>query len=75
MIKEKKTLVVYDYTQKMSGVNRNDQLLTYYNCQRRSVKWTSKLAIHLFSLCVTNAYILYKMYSDNNPQMTMKSLF
>ena len=53
----------------MLGVGRNDQFLTYYNCQRRSVKWTSKLAIHLFSLCVTNVYILYKMYSDNNAQL------
>ena len=67
--KVKKPLAVYDYTQKMSGVDRNDQFLTYYNCQRRSVKWTSKLAIHLFSLCVTNAYILYKMYGDNNAQL------
>ena len=67
--KVKKPLAVYDYTQKMSGVDGNDQFLTYYNCQRRSVKWTSKLAIHLFSLCVTNAYILYKMYGDNNAQL------
>ena len=67
--KVKKPLAVYDYTQKMSGVDRNDQFMTYYNSQRRSVKWTSKLAIHLFSLCVTNAYILYKMYGDKNPQL------
>ena len=67
--KVKKLLAVYDYTQKMSGINRNDQFMTYYNFERRSVKWTSKLAIHLFSLCVTNAYILYKMYGDKNPQL------
>ena len=42
----KKPLAVYDYTQKMSGVDLNDQFMHYYNSQRRSVKWTSKLAIH-----------------------------
>ena len=55
--------------QKMSGVDRNDQFMMYYNSQRRSIKWTSKLAIHLFSLCVTNAYILYKMYGDKDAQL------
>ena len=59
--KIKRPLAVYDYTQKMSGVDLNDQFIHYYNSQRRSVKWTSKLAIHLFSLCVTNVYIHYKM--------------
>ena len=67
--KVKKPLAVYDYTQKMSGVDLNDQFMHYYNSQRRSVKWTSKLAIHLFSLCVTNAYILYKMYGDKEGQL------
>ena len=33
-----KPLAVYDYTQKMAGVDKNDQFNTYYNPPRRSLK-------------------------------------
>ena len=53
--KVKKPLAVYDYTQKMSGVDLNDQFMHYYNSQRRSVKWTSNwqsLIFFVYNKCV-----------------------
>ena len=64
-----KPLVVHDYTQKMRGVDRNDQYMSYYSGVRRTVKWTTKLAIHLFSMCITNAYILYTKYGNSNEKL------
>ena len=60
---------MYDYTQRMGGVDKSDQFMTYYNGVRRSLKWTTKLAIHLFSMCVTNAYILYTKYGDKTEKI------
>ena len=65
-MKINKPLAVHDYTQKMGGVDKSDQFMTYYSGVRRSIKWTTKLAIHLFSMCITNAYILYTKYGDKN---------
>ena len=35
MVKIMKPLAVYDYTQKMAGVDKHDQFNTYYNPPRR----------------------------------------
>ena len=67
--KVKKPLALFDYTQRMGGVDKSDQFMNYYNGVRRSLKWTTKLAIHLFSMCVTNAYILYTKYGDKTEKI------
>ena len=64
-----KPLVVYDYTQWMAGVDKNDQFNTYYNPPRRSLKWTTKLSIHFLSLCMTNAYILYTDFGPRGSKL------
>ena len=64
-----KPLVVYDYTQKMAGVDKHDQFNTYYNPPRRSLKWTTKMSLHLLSMCMTNAYILYTNYGPEGPKL------
>ena len=53
---------VYYYCQKMGGVDLSDQLLNYYTFLRKSIKWSRKLIIHLFNMCILNAYILNKHY-------------
>ena len=73
--KIKKSLAVYDYTQMMGGVDKSDQFMTYYNGVRRSLKWTIKVVIHLFSMCVANAYILHTKYGDKTEKIDMKRIF
>ena len=64
-----KPLAVYDYTQKMAEVDKNDQFNTYYNPPRRTLKWTPKMSFHLLSMCMTNAYILYTTYGPNGNKL------
>ena len=64
-----KSLAVYDYTQRMVGVDKHDQFNTYYNPPRRSLKWMTKMSLHLLSMCMTNAYILYTNYGPEGPKL------
>ena len=56
---------IYDYTTNMRGCDLSDQLMTSYSLLRRSLKWWRKLFFHLFALCINNAYILYKKFTND----------
>ena len=62
--KIEKPEAVYYYCKKMGGVDLNDQLLNYYSFLRKSIKWSRKLLIHLFNMCILNAHILNKNYGS-----------
>ena len=61
-----KPTVVIDYTNKMLGVDLNDQMLSYYCFNRRTVKWWRKMVIHLFNMILTNSYVLHKKFHTAN---------
>jgi len=44
----------------MGGVDRSDQLMSYYPCERKTLRWYAKVAFHMFHVIMNNAYILYK---------------
>ena len=44
----------------MGGVDRNDELLSFYTALRKSTKWYKKIATHFIEEALLNAYILYK---------------
>ena len=50
-------------------VDKHDQFNTYYNPPRRSLKWTTKMSLYLFSMCMTNTYILYTTYGPDGPKL------
>ena len=58
-----KPAVVLDYNKNKTGVDRSDQMLSYYTFSRMTVKWWKKLFFHLLDLAVVNAHILYKKSS------------
>ena len=58
-----KPAVVLDYNKNKTGVDRSDQMLSYYTFSRKTVKWWKKLFFHLLDLAVVNAHILYKKSS------------
>jgi hypothetical protein len=37
-----------------------NQIVQYYECLRKTVKWWIRLFFHLFNLSIVNAYILFK---------------
>ena len=44
----------------MNGVDRSDQLLSYYSLNRKSVKWWEKVHWRLFELVIINMYQIMK---------------
>ena len=60
-----KPRMVEEYNKHMGGVDKADQLLSYYGFCHRTVKWWRQVFIHLLDLSVVNAYILYR---ENNTQ-------
>ncbi|XP_026746249.1 piggyBac transposable element-derived protein 4-like [Trichoplusia ni] len=51
------------YNDYMSGVDMQDQLLAYYPCERKTLRWYLKLAIHTFQLLFLNSMKMYNKYS------------
>lgn len=47
------------YNKYMGGVDKLDQLVSYYSFSRRSVKWWKKVFFHLVDAAIVNAYILH----------------
>ena len=52
----RKPVMVEEYNKYMGGVDKSDQLLSYYGFSHRTVKWWRRAFI---DLAVVNAYILY----------------
>ena len=50
------------YTSNMLGVDRSDQLLSYFPIHRRSMKWWKKPFFHLLTLCMIQTHILLNKY-------------
>jgi hypothetical protein len=55
-----KPKIVTDYNQYMSGVDIADQLMVYYACGRRMLKWYKRVFWRLIEHVLINAYILFK---------------
>jgi len=45
----------------MGGVDKGDQLMSYYGFSHRTVKWWRRAFFHLFENAIVNAYILYRL--------------
>lgn len=57
--KKKKPLPIIKYNDYMSGVDRQDQLLSYYPCERKTLRWYKKVGIHILQQLLLNSYLLY----------------
>lgn len=49
----------------MSGVDRCDQMTSYYSSPRKTIKWNKKVIFHLLDIAVWNSFYLYKMRCKN----------
>ncbi|KAG8234776.1 hypothetical protein J437_LFUL006608 [Ladona fulva] len=50
----------------VSGVDRKDQMLSYYTCEHKLWQWYNELGIHLLQIMLNNAHMLYNRYSGIN---------
>lgn len=49
----------------MNGINKQDQLLSYYPCERKTVGCYKKLFTYVLHMCLLNAFLLYNKYSTD----------
>ena len=55
----------------MSGVDRSDQMLSYYQGLRKSVHWYKKIGFHFLEIYLFNSFCLYNKV---NPTSTKRLL-
>ena len=65
-----KPVMIEQYNTYMGGVDKADQLLSYYGFNHRTIKWWKRTFFHLLDLAIVNSYILYKLSSDPSKQLS-----
>ena len=66
----RKPSMIEQYNQYMRGVDKCNQLLSYYRFPHRTVKWWRRAFFHLLDIAVVQAYILYRQSPQNNRHLT-----
>ena len=66
----RKPAVVVEYNMYMGGVDKGDQLLSYYGFSHRTVKWWRRAFFHLIDVAIVNAYILYTLSEQTSRKLT-----
>ena len=61
--------VVVSYDKYMGGVDRSDQMVSYATFNSRTLKWWKRVIFHVMSLSVLNAYLLYKVQTNDASPM------
>ena len=56
----------------MGGVDKGDQLMSYYGFSHRTVKWWRRAFFHLFENAIVNSYILYRLSVQDGRKMDHK---
>ena len=58
----KKPAIIADYNKHKLGVDKCDQLLSYYSFLHKSVKWWRKVFFWLLEVSIINSCIIYQHY-------------
>jgi hypothetical protein len=58
-IRKPSVIEEYNKYMYMGGVDKGDQLLSYYGFTHRTVKWWRRAFFHLLDVAIVKAYILY----------------
>ena len=66
----RKPVVVEQYNCFMGGVDRSDQLLSYYGFGHKTVKWWRRAAFHLLDMAVVNSYVMYTLSQQSQKKLT-----
>ncbi|KAJ8936302.1 hypothetical protein NQ314_012418 [Rhamnusium bicolor] len=71
---QQKPREISEYNLNMSGVERADQLTSYYSSSRKSVRWYKKIVIHLLDITVINSFLLFREIHKNTKIKNIKLL-
>jgi hypothetical protein len=61
-----KPSAIVHYNSFMSGVDLQDQMLSYYPCERKTMRWYKKMFIHTLQMSLSNAFFIYNKYCVTN---------
>ena len=64
--------IVNEYNKIMGGVDLKDTKLYAYLSERRTEKWTTKVAFYFFGTAMLNSYIIYKMHTEETVMPRLK---
>ena len=67
----KKPICINDYNAHISGVNQVDQMISYYPCTQKFLKWTKKVFYYLMEISVHSSLILYKTMTTATKNLTL----
>ncbi|XP_054260003.1 piggyBac transposable element-derived protein 4-like [Macrosteles quadrilineatus] len=65
-VQREKPLAIVQYNANMKGVDRSDQMLSYYPSDHKSLRWYKKIFIHLIQMIMVNAHKLYNVANEDN---------
>lgn len=55
--------VIVKYNRYMGGIDHQDQMLAYYSCEHKTIRWYKKLGVHVFQQMLYNSYTLHNIFS------------
>ena len=62
---QQKPAAVLDYNSNKAGVDRHDQMSSYYPLARKTVKWWKKLFFQLLTMALVNAHKYYDIHNES----------
>ena len=54
------------YSRLTKGVDLSNQLISYYELNRKTIKWWKRIFFHLLDIAIVNSFIIYKKYLNAN---------
>lgn len=71
----RKPVMVVAYNTHMGGIDRSDQMISYYSTPRKSLRWYIKLFFHLFDAALWNSTYLYsKLNQKTCPYLKFREM-
>jgi hypothetical protein len=64
--------VIKAYNRGMGGVDRCDQLLSFYRMKTKAKKWYKRVLYHFMDLALINSFILYRATNEKAPLYEFK---
>ena len=68
-----KPQTVVSYNRHKAGVDKHDQMASYYPMSRKTLKWWKKLFFHFFQLGTIQAQKLYNLSNPRNKQLKLST--
>ena len=66
--------MIVDYNKHMLGVDKLDQMMSYYSFLHKTIKWWRKVFFWILEVATVNAYILYKVLAEKRGERPMSHL-